>query len=63
MPFIDMSIMRADLLPSSTSNTSAYQPCDPNEIIGLEGYNYAMFGVGNCSHIFMMEMNIQNIMC
>ena len=37
--FNNQSIKRADTSPSSESNTISYRPVDPNEIIGLDGYN------------------------
>ena len=37
--FNNQSIKRADTSPSSESNTISYRPIDPNEIIGLDGYN------------------------
>ena len=38
-PFLDQMYRNTDSLPSSESTTQSTQPCDPNEIIGLEGYN------------------------
>jgi hypothetical protein len=37
--FNNQSIKRTDTSPSSESNTISYRPIDPNEIVGLDGYN------------------------
>ena len=40
-PFLDQTYRHTDSLPSSESTTQSTQPVDPNEIIGLDGYDVA----------------------